>query len=670
VVLGLSCAGYASAPSNALSWLAVTFPDPKFILNCSENRLVGVGSGYNGTGSDTTGTIFVASLDDTSMGHTSQLATNQVLKGGTYGAGVFVVVGQKAIYSSTDGAVWKRQATLTNTLNACVFGAGEFVAVGDAGTVLTSRDGTNWTSCDSGTDTSLRSVRYGNGLFLAVGDVIITSPDGTTWTERATASSPPLIGAAYGNGTYLAVGGDGSSMTSRDGITWGDVPPSTNGLPFLSVAFGNGMFLAVRRGNFGGDVFASLNGQVWTPTSPVHFFFYDVTFGAGRFFGASGFYGLVSSSDGNQWDRLMNAFYSDVAYGNGQFVGLRSDTNGIIGTSFDGIHWAPHATGVPGHLFKMVYANNAFVAAGQPGILTSTDGTNWVQTVTGGPSDYIFTGIAYGNGAFVVRVAPATYVSSDGFNWVKVSQPIATLGPLAFANGKFVNFGESGSLAISTNGVDWVSGVTGIPGIGPVDVAGIHDQFVAPIGFLLAGPTNGTSDAVMMSSDAVNWSFPTEVNAQVTVPISRVGFAGDLAFLFGNAGEIFTSSDLTNWVQTRSDIGWGLMTGVAFGANRFVAVGNSTLVSTPYSPSAVTGRFTDIQMVAAGSRLSITADLGATVGVEASTDLATWVPLANVNFPIPSEQITDGAATNLNARFYRISAPSNGVATLALKLKK
>ena len=67
------------------------------------------------------------------------------------------------------------------------------------------------------------------------------------------------------------------------------------------------------------------------------------------------------------------------------------------------------------------------------------------------------------------------------------------------------------------------------------------------------------------------------------------------------------------------------------------------------------------------SKLSIAADLGATVGVEASNDLATWQPIANVNFAIPNEQITDAAATNLSARFYRISAPSNGVATVGLK---
>jgi len=41
--------------------------------------------------------------------------------------------------------------------------------VGDAGTLLTSRDGTTWTRRTSGTDNGLFGVAYGNGTFVAVG---------------------------------------------------------------------------------------------------------------------------------------------------------------------------------------------------------------------------------------------------------------------------------------------------------------------------------------------------------------------------------------------------------------------------------------------------------------------------------------------------------------------
>jgi hypothetical protein len=57
------------------------------------------------------------------------------------------------------------------------YGNGLFVAVGGNGTILTSRDGVNWTEQTSRSNT-LNSVTYGKGLFVAVGDggTILTSP--------------------------------------------------------------------------------------------------------------------------------------------------------------------------------------------------------------------------------------------------------------------------------------------------------------------------------------------------------------------------------------------------------------------------------------------------------------------------------------------------------------
>ena len=44
-----------------------------------------------------------------------------------------------------------------------------FVTVGNSGTILTSSDGTTWTSRTSGTTNALYDVTYENGTFVAVG---------------------------------------------------------------------------------------------------------------------------------------------------------------------------------------------------------------------------------------------------------------------------------------------------------------------------------------------------------------------------------------------------------------------------------------------------------------------------------------------------------------------
>jgi hypothetical protein len=50
------------------------------------------------------------------------------------------------------------------------YGNGQFVTVGDFGTILASPDATTWTIKNSGTTEYLRSVTFGDSQFVAVGD--------------------------------------------------------------------------------------------------------------------------------------------------------------------------------------------------------------------------------------------------------------------------------------------------------------------------------------------------------------------------------------------------------------------------------------------------------------------------------------------------------------------
>ena len=61
-------------------------------------------------------------------------------------------------------------------------------------------------------------------MFAAVGaSVVMTSPDGTTWTSRTPAANNDWRSIAW-NGTVFSAGGTSGSgnriMTSPDGITW------------------------------------------------------------------------------------------------------------------------------------------------------------------------------------------------------------------------------------------------------------------------------------------------------------------------------------------------------------------------------------------------------------------------------------------------------------------
>jgi hypothetical protein len=155
------------------------------------------------------------------------------------GAGLFVISGDAGFAStvlvSTDAASWtQRTPAAPNNVEGLYgvgFGAGLWVAVGDAGTILTTTDpdSRNWVRQTSGTTSNLRDIVFdGAGTFVVVGEggVILTSADAISWTARTSGTVADLWGVEYDPaGLYVAVGTSGTILNSLDGVTW--VPRSS-----------------------------------------------------------------------------------------------------------------------------------------------------------------------------------------------------------------------------------------------------------------------------------------------------------------------------------------------------------------------------------------------------------------------------------------------------------
>ena len=98
---------------------------------------------------------------------------------------LIISCGDKEEYTEEDSV-----STITTT-------SGLYVAVGQSGKILTSSDGTSWTSRTSGTSSNLVGVTYGdNKFFTMLGTMgssigtVITSSNGTSWSSTsATCSS-------------------------------------------------------------------------------------------------------------------------------------------------------------------------------------------------------------------------------------------------------------------------------------------------------------------------------------------------------------------------------------------------------------------------------------------------------------------------------------------------
>jgi hypothetical protein len=321
----------------------------------------------------------------------------------------------------------------SNNLRSVTYGNGLYVAVGDAGTILTSPDGLNWTSQASGITTRLWSVAYGNNLYVTVGDSgggsgrILTSANGISWTNRVSGTSNNLISLTYGNGLYLA-GGEGqtgngifnysdseSLRISPDGITWSR--DTTTGLSYSSgitltyLTYSNGLYVALTPQfdgfsvSHGGyityvcDIFTSSDGKHWTPrwTTPLYTFpeselLTSVAYGNGRWvavgYELSGIYypsgdiHSATSLDGITWNSgsaFENVTPNSITYGNGLYVAVGG--GGAIYTSPEGSTDTVSISGTTSTLNSVTYGNGAFVAVGNNGTILITSSSTAVKQV-------------------------------------------------------------------------------------------------------------------------------------------------------------------------------------------------------------------------------------------------------------------------------------------------
>jgi len=312
-----------------------------------------------------------------------------------------------------------------------------YIAVGCYGsdplrTIQYSLDQRNWSPAVSGGFVGFggNAVAYNNaGLWVALGygasqnSCIQYSVDGSNWTA---ANSGGFIGGfpggglgiAYGNGLWVAVGAGAnpsrSIQTSTDGSNWspclsGGFPQSTG----YDVAYANGRWVAVGYGNPENNAIqTSSNGYIWSPVP------FGNGFGIGRYIGIS------------------------IAYGNGLWVAGGDGVQAIcsIQTSTDTQTWRPvismPQTPAGGIIQSIAYNGvNQWVAGANGGnaaqtLLHSTDALRWNYSVSGGFANSIGYGVAWTGINWLAvgqdtsgriglnGTASTIQASSDGSNWI------------------------------------------------------------------------------------------------------------------------------------------------------------------------------------------------------------------------------------------------------------
>lgn len=319
----------------------------------------------------------------------------------TYGsslpAGSYIVT----FYGTAPGARYNFVAPTSGKTTLVITGGTGAITTTSAETAFNIQQNLNgnWTPSQAFGTSNMRSVFFGNGLFLAGGAYGSYSTNGTSWTTISSGVGPTVY-FAYGNSAYVVGGAVGEIKSSTDLITW-TARTSNTSTGITCMGFGNGLFLY---GTSNGGLGTSTDGTTWTArTSGSTNDIFAVGYFNNQYF-AIGYDTVRTSPTGTTWTTRTHPFgaatiYS-IAYGNNVYV-ITADS-GKIATSTDGITWTLRTSGTGVSLRSVTFGNGIFVAVGDRTVgITSIDGITWYPAAPSIAATLSLAGIAFGNNTFV-----------------------------------------------------------------------------------------------------------------------------------------------------------------------------------------------------------------------------------------------------------------------------
>ncbi|AOZ92982.1 hypothetical protein [Paenibacillus crassostreae] len=375
---------------------------------------------------------------------------------------------------------------------------------------------------------------------------------GEGWTLDSSYSSNPPYAYAKGNGEYIAVGPYGSVMRSTDGRNWkalskfGNYQLTTiawDGTKY--VMFGANTEYENAANHATSEAFISTDGLQWKRVNfdlgeAIHY----LVWGNNKFV-AVGREHVFTSSDGENWTQTLTL---EVQYGSHpiQYV---NDTYFIYGyeekkvyTSKDGLKWTGKALDSKASINDMVWVKDHYLGVGN-GIYTSKDGVSWTKQ-SKSPANVRLSSIVT-NGKVYITVGTDesnknwSYTSTDGVTWKKY---------------------DPSNLQVNIYAMYPVDG--GFAGIG-------SNKLQSQI-------ADGTY--AIYTKDGINWSYKL-AGTSMGGDFGGIATNGKRTVAVGLQASIVYTDNGVNWHSANpftSDerIGRTNLFDVAWGANKFVAVGN------------------------------------------------------------------------------------------------
>ncbi len=330
---------------------------------------------------------------------------------------------------SIDGEEWTIDKISEQNINLTdiLYAGGKYAITSNnsATPILVSDDGITWISNGAFTpwsavpydstgydmssvlanSTSLNSITYNNGAYVAVGDNIIKSTDLYGWTE-----------------TYPST--TGVYAHAFNGISYVNIP---NFAGFVAVGYSQ----QYSDSNTNNVLLLSLTGDIWySPTFVLANYALNAVSSDGTSILVVGDNSTrFISVNGSNWVNYSeagtgNANLIDAIYANGIFVVVGD--SGTIETSNDGASWTPQTSGTSENLKGITWNGDLseFVVVGDNNtVLKSSDGITWVSSslFTTDPTVYNVQGDAFTAGYGPEEIVPG--VVSDAVTMIIATRP-------------------------------------------------------------------------------------------------------------------------------------------------------------------------------------------------------------------------------------------------------
>ena len=429
-----------------------------------------------------------------------------------YSDGLCIGVGGYAyIYTSTDNGIsWQSHPTYHTSSNYSLYAVckcnGFFIAVGNAGTMMKSVDGSEWNDISSPTGRKLNAIAYGNGKIVIVGSngfVSVSGDDGATWSDKNIGTYSELYNVYYDkelNKFFICV--NSFIADSEDGEIWNITNVYGN---VRAVCGYKNSYIAV------GDstVLTSNNANSWKVLSLSAILYSDMIKVDNKLYALIPNYKITTSVDGVNWetfDILVSGTRILYTINNFLIMGAHS-----IYKSADGVSNYNSVYTNNKELNAIAYGNGKVIVGGTNGLIVLSDdnGETWSEITTSASSscmDVIFAN----NNFYIFYVNGDIYKSSDGINWSNISNhSIRYVRNIVYGDGVFVGFGsDSQRNAVLLRSKDCINWETQPCSYTAWSVKYVNQQF-------FIGTTNGV---ILGSYTGIDWvTYELEKNALMEI---------------------------------------------------------------------------------------------------------------------------------------------------------